>query len=153
FDLVMPADDRVELALSSELGEIAAEAVEGRSLGLPLGRGPFAAAAPAAATAGATPLAFVAFAHVVPQQIQDLFADVFELQAEIHEDLGRDAFLFAQEAQEQVLRADVVVVEVASLLDRVLDDLLGSRGLRQAPHGDHVGAGLDDLLDLEPDLP
>ena len=49
---------------------------------------------------------------------------------------------------------DVIVVEVPSLLDGVLDDLLGPRGVRQAAH-DHLlaaGAVLDDLLDLQSNL-
>ena len=90
--------------------------------------------------------------HVVPQQVQDFLADVFELQAQVHQHLGGDALLLAEQAEQQVLGADVVVVEVAGLLDRVLDDLLGPRRLRQLAHGDHVRAGLDDLLDLQADL-
>ena len=90
--------------------------------------------------------------HVVPQQVQDFLAHVFQLEAEVHEDLGGHAFLLAQQAQQQVFGADVVVVEVACLLDGVLDDLLGPRRLGQLAHGDHVGPGLDDLLDLQADL-
>ncbi len=48
LDLVLPADDRVELALAGQFGEVAAEAVQGRGLGLALARLPFAAAAAAA---------------------------------------------------------------------------------------------------------
>src|SRR4051812_15402054 len=44
------------------------------------------------------------------------------------------------------------MVQVASFLDRILDDLFGPRGLGQLPHGDHIGPGLDDLLDLVADL-
>ena len=51
-----------------------------------------------------------------------------------------------------MLGADVVVVEVAGFFDRVLDDLLGPRRLRQLAHRDHVGPALDELLDLEADL-
>jgi hypothetical protein len=51
-----------------------------------------------------------------------------------------------------VLGADVVVVEVARLLDGVLDHLLGARSLRELAHRDHLGAALDKLLDLEADL-
>ncbi len=36
FDFVGPADDRIELALAGQFGEVAAEAVEGRGLGLAL---------------------------------------------------------------------------------------------------------------------
>ena len=51
-----------------------------------------------------------------------------------------------------MLGADVVVVEAAGLLDRVLDHLLGSRRLGQLAHGDHVRAALHELLDLEANL-
>ena len=57
-----------------------------------------------------------------------------------------------EQAEQQVLGADVVVVEVAGLLDRVLDHLLGPRRLGQLAHRHHVGAALDELLDLEADL-
>ena len=70
-----------------------------------------------------------------PNKIQNLLAHVFELEAEVHEDLGRHAFLLAQQAQQQVFRADVVVIEVARFLDGVFDDLLGPRRLRQLAHG------------------
>src|SRR5262249_37012191 len=75
-----------------------------------------------------------------------------QLEAEVHQDLRRHAFLFAQQAQQEVFGADVVVVEVASLLDGVLDDFLGARRLGQLAHRHHVRPGLDDLLDLEADL-
>ncbi len=89
----------------------------------------------------------------VAQQVEDFLADVFQLEAEVHQDLGRDPFLLAEEAQQEVLGPDVVVVEVAGLFHRVLDDLLGPRRLRQLAHDDQdVRSGLDDLLDLETDL-
>ena len=141
LDLVGPADDRVELALAGQFGQVAAETVEGRGLGLALARLPFAAAA--AAFFGR---------HIVPQKIQDFLAHVFQLEAEVHQDLGGHALLFAQQAQKQVFGADVVVVEVAGLLDGVLDDLLGPGRLGQLAHGHHVRPRLDDLLDLQPDL-
>jgi hypothetical protein len=86
------------------------------------------------------------------EQVEHLFADLFELEAEVHQHLGRHAVLLAEQAEQQVLGADVVVVEVAGLFDRVFDHLLGPRGLRQLAHGDHVGAALDELLDLQADL-
>ncbi len=44
FDLVLPADDRVELALAGQLGEVAAEAIQGGGFGFALVGGSFAAA-------------------------------------------------------------------------------------------------------------
>jgi hypothetical protein len=86
------------------------------------------------------------------EQVQDLLADLFELEAEVHEHLRGDAVVLTQQAEQQVLGADIVVVEVARLFDGVLDDLLGAGRLGQLAHRDHLGAGLDELLDLEADL-
>ena len=110
-----------------------------------------AAAAAAAARAPPRSPTFAAF-HAVAQQVQHFLADFFELQAQVHQHLGGHAFLLAQQAQQDVLGADVVVVQVAGLFHRVLDDLLGPRRLRQLAHRDHVGAALDELLDFEADL-
>jgi hypothetical protein len=45
------------------------------------------------------------------------------------------------------------MIQVPRFFHRVLDDLLGARSLRELAHGDHVGATLDQLFDLEADLP
>ena len=50
-------------------------------------------------------------------------ADLVQLDAEIREDLGRDALALADQAQEQVLGADVVVVEPLRFLLRKLQHL------------------------------
>ena len=50
-------------------------------------------------------------------------ADLVQLDPEIGEDLGRDAFALADQAEQQVLSADVVVVEALRLLLRKLQDL------------------------------
>ena len=67
------------------------------------------------------------------------------------EHAGGDALALADEAEQQVLGADVVVVEPARLVDRQLDDLLGAR--RQADvAGDGAIAAADDELDRAADL-
>ena len=155
LDLLLAADHRVELALLGEFGEIAAKAVERRSLALAPLRGGLAAATagagrlPTAAHAG--PLA--PFFHAVAEQVEHLLTDVLQLQAEVHEHLGGHPFLLAQQAQQDVLGADIVVVEVAGLLHRILDHLLGPGRLRELAHRDHVGAALDELFNLHADLP
>ena len=145
---LLAADDRVELALAGQLGQVAAEAVQGGRLDL---------AALAAARRGCRRAAAAGSPPSAPsmpcaQQVQHLLADLLQLQAQVHQHLGGHAFLLAQQAQQDVLGADVVVVQVAGLLHRVLDDLLGPRRLRQLAHRDHVGAALDELLDLQADL-
>ena len=51
FDFVLPTDDGVEFALAGQLGQIAAETVQGGRLGLALAGRPFPTAATAAAAA------------------------------------------------------------------------------------------------------
>ena len=87
------------------------------------------------------------------EQVEHLLTDVLQLQAEVHEHLGGHPFLLAQQAQQDVLGADIVVVEVAGLLHRILDHLLGPGRLRELAHRDHVGAALDELFNLHADLP
>ena len=78
-------------------------------------------------------------------------ADLVEVDAERLEDAGGDALALADEAEEQVLRADVVVAEAAGLVDRELDDALRPR--RQADLADdRAVAPPDDELDRRPDL-
>ena len=49
--------------------------------------------------------------------------DLFEVQLELREHLGRDALALAHDAEQQVLGADVVVLEARRFVTRVVDDL------------------------------
>ena len=70
--------------------------------------------------------------------------------AELHEHLGGDALALADEPEEDVLGADVVVAELQRLPERELEDLLGAR--REGDVARRRGAALaDDLLDLRAD--
>ena len=126
LDFILAADDRVELALPGQLGQVAPERVQGRGLGL------------IAFRRGAFP--FAAGVHPVTEQVEHLLAHFFQLQVQVHQDLGGHALLLAQQAEQEVFGPHVVVVQVAGFLDRILDDLLGPRGLGQLAHRDHVGA-------------
>ena len=153
FDFVLASDDRIELGLLGQFGQIATKAVEGRGS---------AAASLASTTFPGLPAGFAsltaAFAGFalfgsVTEQIQHFFANIFELQPEVHQHLSCDAFLLSQQAQQKMLGSDVVVVEVTGLFHRVLDDLFRPWGLGQLAHRDHVGTRLDNLLDFQADLP
>ena len=61
------------------------------------------------------------------QDADDLVADLVQVDAQALEDAGGDPLALADEAQQQVLRADVVVAEAAGLVDRELDHA-SSRG-------------------------
>ena len=140
LDLVLATDHRVELVLSSQLGQVASKAVQGRSLALARLRRP------------ARSLARLGTFQAMPQQVQYLLADILQLQAQVHQHLSRHTLLLTQQTQQQVLGADVVVIEILGFFESVLDDLLGPGRLGQLAHRDHVGSRLHDLLDLETDL-
>ena len=134
LDLLLPADDRVQLALAGRLGEVATELVEHQRGGR---------RALAALAAGLRGL----LALVAREQLQHLLAHTVEVRAELDEHLGGDALALADEPEQDVLGADVVVPELQRLAQRQLQHLLGAGG-----EGDVAGRGLlalaDDLLDL-----
>ena len=141
----------IELALVGQFGQVAAEAIEGRGLRFAFARSAFAAAAAATAAAAASAAAFSRI-HIVTKQVQYLLAHVLELEAQVHQDLCCHAFLLSQQAQEQVLGSDIVVIEIPRFFHRVFENLLGPWRLGQFPHGHHVRARLNQLLDLKSDL-
>ena len=65
---------------------------------------------------------------ITGQQLDDLLAHAAEVGAELDEDLGGDAFALADEPEEDVLGADVVVAELQRFAQRQLEHLLGTRG-------------------------
>jgi hypothetical protein len=72
--------------------------------------------------------------------------DLVEVHAEALEDTGGDSLALADEPEQQVLGADVVVPEAACLVDRQLDDPLRSRREPDLPD-DRAVAAADDELD------
>ena len=63
------------------------------------------------------------------------------------QDLRGDTFALADEAEEDVLGADVVVAELQRLAQRELEDLLGAGGEGDVTRGS-LAAVADDLFDL-----
>ena len=70
-----------------------------------------------------------------------------EIGAELHEDLRGDAFAFADQSEQDVLGADVVVTELQRLAQRELEHLLRARRERDVSRR-RLAAVTDDLLDL-----
>src|SRR5689334_19993052 len=138
LDLLLPADDRVELALAGGLREVAAEPVEHQR------RRRRALAATARAALGGL------LALVAAEQLEHLLADPVEVGSQLDQDLRRDALALADQAEQDVLGADVVVAELQRLAQRQLQHLLGPRRERDVP-ARCLLALADDLLDLLPD--
>jgi hypothetical protein len=98
LDDLLATDDRVELALTSRLREVAAELIknEARRRG-GLGR----------RAAGRLTLALVAV-----EQLDDLLADLVQVSTQLHQHLCGDAFTLTDESEQDVLGTDVVVAEL-----------------------------------------
>ncbi len=86
-------------------------------------------------------------AGVAGQELDDLLADARQIGAQLHEHLRGDTLAFADEPEEDVLGADVVVSELQRLTQRELEDLLGAGGEGDVARG-RGAAVTDDLLDL-----
>ena len=143
FGLPGPADHRIQPLLAGGLREVAAELVQDE--------GPRSGVT-AAATRGRTGLLLgargtLARPCIAGEQLDDLLADPGEVGAQLHQDLGCDALALPDEAQEDVLRAYVVVAQLQRLAQRELQDLLGPWGERNVPAGG-TGTVADELLDL-----
>ncbi len=132
LDLLLPADDGVELLLAGGLGQVTAELVEHQRRG---GR---------ALTGGAG--RFLALL-VTGEQLDDLLADPVQVGAELDQYLGGDALALTDQAEQDVLGPDVVVAELQRLAQRELEHLLGPRGERDVAAGGLLALA-DDLLDL-----
>src|SRR5690606_22760805 len=135
LDLVLAADDRVELAFTGGLGEVAPELVEHQRARRRL-----------ALSAGAGRGGLLA-ALVPGKQLDDLLADAVEVSPQLHQDLSSNALALADEAEQDVLGADVVVAELQRLAQAQLEDLLGARRERDVPTGRLLSLA-DDLFDL-----
>ena len=129
----MATDHRIELGISGQLGEVAAELIEGGGFGRTL------------ATAAGGHLGRLA------QHADHLGAHLGEINAEVFQDPGSDALTFADQAQQQVLGADVVVTQLAGFLQGQLENTFGPGGEGDL-HGHEAGAPADDLLDFHPGI-
>ena len=128
LDLLLAADDGVDLAGPDGVREVDAQLVDGGGL------------------AGALGLLGGCRGARLGQHPDDLVADLVQVDAQRLQDARGDALALADEAQQQVLRADVVVAQPARLVDGQLDDALGARRQPDLAH-DRPVAPADDELD------
>ena len=126
LDLLLPPDDGVELGLTGELGEVTRELVENRRLGALLR----------------------AWVVLVAEKGQGLLPHLVQSGAERLEDLGGDRLAFLHEAEEQMLRPDVVVTELARFFDRKLEDALGLGRERHLTERERLGEASQRSFDL-----
>src|SRR5690606_16177852 len=137
LDLLLAPDHRVELVLARRLGEVAAELVEHRRPAW----GGLALFVRRAGDGGGL------LALVAREQLDDLLAHLVEVGTELDEHLRSDALALADEAEQDVLGADVVVAELQRFSERELEHLLGARGERNVA-GRLLLTLADDVLHL-----
>jgi hypothetical protein len=77
------------------------------------------------------------------QHADDLVADLLGVGVEVEQDARGHALVLADQAEQDVLGADVVVAKRERLAERQLEHLLGARGERDLAGGDLL-AGADD---------
>ena len=111
LELVLAADQRVELVLHRRLGQVAAELGQQRRFLDPRQR------------------------RLLVEELDDVLADGVQAHPLFHQDGRRDRALFAQDAEQQVLGADVVVQQAVGLFGRELQDALGFRAERDLDRG------------------
>jgi hypothetical protein len=135
LDLRLAADDRVELAFRRLLRQVAAELVEElRALRLLAGR-PTRATALAATRTG--------------EHADDLVANLLCVGVEVEQDACGDTLVLANETEQDVLGADVVVTEGQRFTQRELENLLRARRERDLAARDLVALA-DDACHLRP---
>ena len=133
LDLLLAPDDGIQLAGPCRVGQIDPELVNGRRL------------------AGSLDLRGGASGRALGQHANDLVADLVKVHTERLQNARGDPFTLADKAQEQVLCADVVMAKSTCLVDRQLDDPLGSRGQAHLAD-DRSITSTDDELDRGPNL-
>ena len=112
LDLTAASDHRVELVLAGELGEVASELVEDLAVAALLAARLLLGGTTHGRRRLAGALGPPAGALVARQQLNHLLAHSGEVGAEFDEDLGGDTFALADQAEQDVLGADVVVAEL-----------------------------------------
>ena len=152
-DLLLAPDHGVELASLGQLGEVAPEGLEqGEALAAALAaalgaRGRLVLGGLAAvpvAVAGGTLVAALPFLGL--DLGEDLLAAALDVDVELGEHLGGDALALAEEAEEDVLGADVGVAELGGLAAGVGEDLLHAGREREVVGGLRLLGPLADLL-------
>ena len=128
FELVFAADERIELVLHRRLGQIAAELGQQRRFLHPRQR------------------------RLLVEERDDVLADGIEAHPLFEQDGRRHRALFAQDAEQEVFGADVVVQQAVGLFGGKLQHALGFGAERELDRGRHLLAEDRPAFDFLPDI-
>ena len=149
-DLLGAADDGIELTFDGDLGQIAAKGLQsGRLLAFALLFGRCVAGGHGLLAFVLVFLVLFAGGEVRIELAEDFAARLVEIDLEILQNLRGDTVTFAQEAEEDVLRADVAVIEGLRFLAGEREHLFHTRRVGNVADHLRLRAGADLLLDLQ----
>ena len=117
---------RIELAFGGELREIAAEVIERWRLGFLLALGLCRLGSAAPLLRRRTTLR-----RISAEDAQRFRTRRFEIDTRISQHLRGNSLFFAQESEQQMLGADITVIQLARLAHGELEHLLCARGIRK----------------------
>src|SRR6185437_1339790 len=115
FEFVIAADQGIERAIHRGLGEVAAEFGEERAF---LG----------------------ALGDLFALRAGELFPDGGETETALMQDFGGETFLFAEQAEQEVLRADVLVIQTFRFFGAIGEDALALMTEGEVDGGGHLVA-------------
>ena len=122
--LALATNDRVELFVARQLGEVAAKLIKNLAATFFtrcfFGTDRFT-------------FTFAAGTFVSAQKLNDLLANTRQVGSQFDEHLGSDAFALANEPKEDVFGTDVVVPQLQGLAQRQLEHFFGARGEWNVP--------------------
>ena len=145
LDFVLAADDRIDLALLGEFREVAAEGAQRRRLDSSF----FAGRRFAGRFAGV--LLVFRRREIRIEFLEDFVAGALDIDVEILQHAGGDAFAFAQQAEQDVLGADVGMIERLRFLAGEREHFLHPRRVGNVADHLRFRAGADLFLDFHPD--
>src|ERR1017187_439271 len=140
LDLILAAHDRIEFVFAGQLGQVASEHAQ-------RGRLHFLLAAAGFAFFDAT----FARGEVGIEFLENLIAASLDINVERLQDARRRAFAFAEQAEQNVLGADVIVIELFRFLLRQRENLFHARRVGNVADHLGLGAGADLLLHFHAD--
>ena len=141
FNFLGATDDWIHLALLGDLGEVAAERLERRGLDL------FFAAFGFLFHPGGH---LVVTLKIRIQLVQDFLPALVDVDVEIPQHTSGHAFTLAQQAKQDVLGADVSVVECLGFLFGKLEDFFNPWGVGDVAGQFLIRAGADLFFYLQP---
>ncbi len=116
FDFLLAPDDRIQFAFLGFGGQVGGQLIDHRRFGFfGFGR-------------GADRLLQGVVQRAVLQDPPRLAADLLGGNSQPAEDVRRGAFRFEDQAEQQMLRADILMTQLARFLDGVPDNFFGARG-------------------------